>query len=186
MSIVQTLIGALTRRVAGRTGGSRGYTVVELLVVMSILGIVLAALIGAWVTGYHAELDATRRYEAQQEARVAVDRMRDELHCADLLTLTSPSSVSVRLPLDCPEAQGVETTLTYDTQLVSTGRYRLRRNGVAIADYITSGDVFQYVAPSTAALGKLQVALPVDVTPADAIGSWDLAVDIVLRNTTRA
>lgn len=186
MSRARDLIGGVPWRLARRARSSGGYTLVELLVVLSILGLVLGALLGAWVAGLHAELDATRRYRAQQEARVAVDRMRDELHCADLLTLTSPSSFSVRLPADCPEAKGVTTTLTYDTQLVSTGRYQLRRNGSVVADYLTSGEVFAYVAPTSTALGKLTVDLPVDVTPGDDVASWDLAVDIVLRNTTRA
>ena len=186
MSRARHLIERVARRARGSGGGQRGYTLIELLVVLLILGIVLAALMGAWVTAMHAELDATRRYEAQRNARMAVDHMRDELHCTDLLTLSSASSFTARLPADCPEAQGVTTNVVYDTQLVSTGRYRLRRNSVAVADYLTSGNVFAYVAPSTAALGKLSVVLPVDVTPADSIASWRLAADIVLRNTTRA
>ena len=186
MSRARHLIARVARRARGPGGDQRGYTLVELLVVLVILGIVLGALVGAWVTAMHAELDATRRLEAQRNARVAVDRMRDELHCTDQLTFTSAASVTARLPAACPEAQGVTTNLTYDTQLVSTGRYRLRRNSVVVADYLTSGNVFAYVAPSTAALGKLNVVLPVDVTPADSVGRWRLAADIVLRNTTRA
>jgi prepilin-type N-terminal cleavage/methylation domain-containing protein len=186
MSRARHLIACTARRLHTRESASAGYTLVEMLVVLLILGIVLGALISAWVTGFHAELDATRRYEAQRQARLAVDRMRDELHCADLLTLSGPSSFTAQLPADCPEAQGVVTNLVYDTQLVSTGRYRLRRNSVAIADHLTSGNVFAYVAPSATSLGKLSVTLPVDVTPGDSIASWDLAADIVLRNTTRA
>lgn len=170
-------------RVARRQAG---YTIVELLVVLLILGIVLGALIGAWVSGMHAEIDATQRYEAQQQARLAVDKLRDELHCGDELTFTSSSSITIRLPADCPGSQGAVTTVTYDTALVSTGRYRLRRNGAAVVDYITSGGVFAYTPPSPSSLGKLTVTLPVDRKPGDAIGDWRLAADIVLRNTTRA
>jgi prepilin-type N-terminal cleavage/methylation domain-containing protein len=163
-----------------------GYTLVELLVVLSILGIVLGALLGAWVSGMHAETDAQRRYEAQQEARIAVDRMRDELHCGDQLTLTTAASITIHLPADCPEAQGAATNVTYATQLVSTSRYRLKRGTTIVADYITSGNVFEYIAPSASSLGKLRVTLPVDRKPGDSIGDWNLAVDIVLRNTARA
>jgi hypothetical protein len=112
--------------------------------------------------------------------------MRDELHCTDQLTFTSAASVTARLPADCPDAQGVITDVTYDTQLVSAGRYELRRNSVQVADYLSSGDVFAFVAATPTTLGKLRVTLPVDVTPEDATASWELGVDIVLRNTTRA
>ena len=162
-----------------------GFTLPELLVTLTILGIVLAALMGAWVSGLHAEGDATRRYQAQQEARVAVDKMRDELHCADQLTFTSAASVTLRLPAECPEAQGVVTNVTYSTSC-SGQRCKLLRGTLPVADYVTTGNVFAYTAPSAASLGKLRVTLPVDVKPADTIGSWRLTVDIVLRNTVRA
>ena len=159
---------------------------VELLVTLSILAIVLGALLGAWVSGMNAEIGATQRYQAQQEARVAVDRMRDEFHCGDQLTFTSAASVTIRLPADCPGTGGVTTNVTYATTLVSTGRYRLMRGGIVVGDYLTSGNVFEYVNPSATSLGKLRVTLPVDRKPGDAIGAWTLRADIVLRNTVRA
>ncbi len=174
-------LAALLRRARSEAG----YTLPELLITLTILGIVLAALIGAWVTGLHAETNATRRYRAQQEVRVAVDKMRDELHCADQLTFTSAASVTLRLPAECPDARGVVTNVTYSTSCAGS-RCKLLRNGGVVADYITTGNVFSYQAPSAASLGKLHVDLPVDLTPADRVGAWRLAVDIVLRNTVRA
>jgi len=163
-----------------------GYSVVELLVVLGILATVLGALLGAWVSGMHAEIDATQRYQAQQQARVAVDRMRDEFHCGDQLTFTSAASISIRLPADCPGTGGATTNVTWTTELVSTGRYRLKRGAVVVGDYLTSGSVFEYIAPTASALGKLRVTLPVDRKAGDAIGAWTLRADIVLRNTVRA
>jgi hypothetical protein len=74
--------------------------------------------------------------------------------------------------------------IVYDTQLVSTNRYRLRRAGVAVADWITSASVFNYTAPATGKLGTLRVTLPVDPS-AGKKRTWRLEADIVLRNTTR-
>jgi prepilin-type N-terminal cleavage/methylation domain-containing protein len=162
-----------------------GFTLIELITVMAILLIILVGITTTLASGYRAQVDLNRRYQAQQEARLAADKMRREIHCADGLTLGSASSVTVAVPGLCPTAGGTDISVIYDTQLVSTGRYRLRRASVVIADYLTSGDVFSYVAPSSDSLGKLHVSLPVDLTPGDDIAAWQLETDLVLRNTER-
>jgi hypothetical protein len=96
------------------------------------------------------------------------------------------SSITVTLPSGCPTAGGGASTVVYDTQLVSTGRYQLRRAGVRVADYVTAANVFTYTAQSTAGLGKLNVNLPVNLKPTDTGKEWRLNADIVLRNTTRS
>lgn len=63
-------------------GDQAGYTLVELLAVMLILGIVLTGLTTAFVSGSHAELTLNRRFQAQQQARLALDRIRSDVHCA--------------------------------------------------------------------------------------------------------
>jgi prepilin-type N-terminal cleavage/methylation domain-containing protein len=171
--------------------GRDGYTLIELLAVLLIFLIVVTGLTTLFVTGAKAELDANRRFEAQQNARVAFDTMRREIHCASALTFTSASSVSITLPAGCPPAGGVQTTVVYDTASAGTNRYKLRRKkgaaaAVPIADYLTSANVFSYTAPSVDALGRLSVDMPVNVNPNEAWKKWRLVADIVLRNTTRA
>ena len=179
MTRLRTKAARLARRQAG-------FTLPELITVMAILGIILTGLTTVFVSGSRAEFDLNRRFQAQQEARLAVDKMRREVHCADGLTLSSAASVTVSVPGPCPTAGGANTQVVYDTQLVSTGRYKLRRAGVVIADYLTTGDIFSYVAPTSGVLGKLHVDLPVDLTPQDLQARWRLQADLVLRNTTRA
>jgi prepilin-type N-terminal cleavage/methylation domain-containing protein len=164
----------------------RGFSLVELLQVTVILAVVLGALTVVFVSAMNAEVDMNRRFQAQQEARLAVDKMRREIHCASAVTPTgAASSITVTLPAQCPTAGGSLTNVVYDTVLVSTERYQLRRAGVRIADYITAGTVFNYTAPATGKLGSLRVELPVNVKPSDAGKTWKLLADIVLRNTTR-
>jgi prepilin-type N-terminal cleavage/methylation domain-containing protein len=62
--------------------GEGGYTLVELLVVMSILGLVLVGLTTAFAAGLKAETGAVRRADAEENARVALNRMRVDIHCA--------------------------------------------------------------------------------------------------------
>jgi prepilin-type N-terminal cleavage/methylation domain-containing protein len=171
------------RRLAGC---ERGYTLVELLMAAAILGVVVTALTAVFVQATNAELQMNERFQAQQGARVAVDNMRREIHCASAVTPIGPaSSITVTLPAQCPTAGGTQTDVVYDMQLVSTNRYRLRRAGRTVADHVTTNTgVFNYTAPAVGTLGTLRVELPIDPS-AGQKRVWRLVADIVLRNTTR-
>jgi prepilin-type N-terminal cleavage/methylation domain-containing protein len=69
----------MTRTVRAREDG---YTLVELIVVMAILGIVLSGLAALFVSGSSAEAQLNNRFRAQQEARAGLDRIRGDIHCA--------------------------------------------------------------------------------------------------------
>jgi type II secretory pathway pseudopilin PulG len=164
----------------------RGYTLVELLIVTMTLGAVLAGLTLVFMRAYNAEMEMNRRFQAQQDARVAVDRMRREIHCASAVTPTGTStSITITLPSQCPTSGGSLTTVVYDTFLVSSGRWQLRRAGVRIADYVTAASVFEYFPPEVGKLGRVQVQLPINLTPTQTSKEWRLVADMVLRNTTR-
>jgi prepilin-type N-terminal cleavage/methylation domain-containing protein len=184
------------RRIGQRLRSTDGYTLIELVVVLSIFTIVVTALVQLFTSGAKAELDMNRRFQAQQEARLALDRMRRELHCADSITPGTDTdgdgnvaSVTATIPAQCPSAKGVAITVVYDTSQVATNRYRVRRtqSGVTvhIADYITNHDPFRYTAPSLASRGLLHVDFPVNVYPNEGWKQWRLVDDIVLRNTLR-
>jgi prepilin-type N-terminal cleavage/methylation domain-containing protein len=164
----------------------RGYTLIELLQVTVILGVVLGAIMVLFVNATTAEVDMNRRFQAQQGARVAVDRMRREIHCSSAITPAgAAAAITVTLPSQCPGAGGVQVDVTYDTSLVSTNRYILRRNGVTLADYLTVANAFNYTAPTQQKLGILRVDLPVNVKPSETHKTWRLVSDVVLRNTRR-
>jgi type II secretory pathway pseudopilin PulG len=183
-------------RLARRAGETAGYSLVELIAVMAILLTVLTALTALFASGAKAELDANRRFRAQQDARLAVDRMRREIHCASAVALDPADStvvggktvykkITVTVPGHCPTSGGTQIDVVYDTDPVATDHYRLRRAGVRIADHVTAGHVFAYVPPSPSTLGRVTVDLPVNVNPREGWKSWRLASDIVLRNTVR-
>ena len=65
-----------------RLAAEHGYSLSEMLVVLAILGIVLAALTQLFVSASTAQVDMTRRFEAQQNMRLALDKLRREIHCA--------------------------------------------------------------------------------------------------------
>jgi prepilin-type N-terminal cleavage/methylation domain-containing protein len=163
-----------------------GYTLIELLIVTVVLGTVIGSLTLLFVNASKAELEMNRRFQAQQDARVAVDKMRREIHCADSIAPTGVAfSITVHLPGQCPSAGGTSTNVIYD--VVGSGqRWQLRRNSVVLADYVTEQNAFEYFEPvSGMSLGKLRVTLPINLDPATTAKEWRLVADIVLRNTSR-
>lgn len=179
-----------------RLRGERGYSLVEMLTVMVILTIVLTGLTTLFVQGTNAGTDLNKRFEAQETARIALDKMRREVHCASSAA-TTPSTgeqalVTLSLPTQCPTSGG-STQVSWCTVGVATGRWALYRKpgttcdatGVRWADYLTASAIFEYQPASTDALAKLRVRFPVDVKPGDPIPTYELCDQLVLRNSTR-
>jgi prepilin-type N-terminal cleavage/methylation domain-containing protein len=171
----------------------RGYSLVELLMVMVILLIVLGTLTSVFVSGTKAELDLNRRFQAQQNARLALDKIRREVHCASSVTVTAPRVVTMVLPAVCPSSAGLLTSVTWCTD-GSGLRYGLYRQtgtscssaaAVKKADYLTTGSVFSCVPPSASTLAKLGVDFPVDIDTSSTRGRYRLVDGIALRNSTR-
>ena len=168
----------------------RGYTLVEMLTVLVIFGTVMSALLTLFIQGTNAELDMNNRFQAQQDARVALDKIRREAHCASAVTVSTPASVTLSLPSYCPTGNG---SVTWCTSSLGPRRYGLFRKtgatcdatGVRWADHLTSANVFSYAAQSPTSLAKLSVDFPINVKPSRTVDLYDLKDDIVLRNSVR-
>jgi prepilin-type N-terminal cleavage/methylation domain-containing protein len=77
-----------------------GLTLIELLVTLVILGIVLVAITGAFMSGSKAETSVANREQAQSDARLALTKMRDDIHCAfDIQSLAANDSGGYTLSL---------------------------------------------------------------------------------------
>jgi prepilin-type N-terminal cleavage/methylation domain-containing protein len=170
--------------------GQAGHTLTELITALAIMSIVLGGLGTMFRAGMRAEVKANREVQAQQNARLALDRLRQELHCANEISAANGvavSSISVTLPAVC---RGADTTVTYTATSVATGRWKLTRTGDSsalstVADHLSSATPFTYWAPASGTLGRLSVDIPVNVNPTDTSTQWRLQDDIVLRNTSR-
>jgi prepilin-type N-terminal cleavage/methylation domain-containing protein len=181
--------------------GERGYSLVEMLIVLVIMSVVMGALTTLFVQASNAELDMNNRFQAQQNARLALDKMRREVHCGSVATPAgSSSSVTLTLPTYCKTGSG---SITWCTRNLATNRYALYRvagtsctGGVKWADYLVptgtapvcSGTlcIFTYTAQSTSSLAKLHVDFPVNMKPSKSVELYELVDDIVLRNSTRS
>jgi prepilin-type N-terminal cleavage/methylation domain-containing protein len=93
-----------------------GFTLPEVLVVLVIIGVILAGLTQMFTAAVKSQTDQTKRVEAQQDVRVALERLRREIHCGSSLTY-SATSVTVTLPSYC--TTGPKTTLSSSVTLPS-------------------------------------------------------------------
>jgi prepilin-type N-terminal cleavage/methylation domain-containing protein len=183
-------------RVRSRLSENAGYTLSEMIVVLTILLIVVAALAQLFESASKAEVDMSNRFQAQQNARLALDGLRREIHCANAVTLgTLPtSSITITLGKYCPSnTTGSAASFTWCTTGTGVPYTLWRYSGTSCAgtgkpwvSNLTTPNVFTaYTAPASGSLGTLSVDLPIDVTPSDAKQRYDVQDDIVLRNTIR-
>jgi len=170
----------------------RGFTLIELVTALGMLLIVVTALTSVLVVATKAEEEMNRRFASQINARIALDLLRREIHCASTVTPTGTSaSIVIVLGSRCPTAAG-GTTVSWCTSGSGT-RYSLYRqagatcstSGRKSVDYLTTGSVFTFTVQSTSSLGVLSVTLPVNTKPETGLPDYRLADDIVLRNSTR-
>ena len=171
-----------------------GYTLIELLVSMGILGSVMTSVSVLLVSATNSEVDMNRRFQAQTQARLGLDLMRREVHCAmSVSPVGASASVTLTIPATCPTSGG-STSITWCTVANGTNRWGLWRfpgascsgTGKRYADYLTASSIFTYTAQTVDKLAFLNVRLPVNVNPNQLRFLYNLEDDIVLRNSTRS
>jgi Tfp pilus assembly protein PilW len=185
------------RRIRALAAREDGYSLVELLTVCTILVVIIGALTTLFVGASKGELDMNRRFQAQENARLAIDKLRREIHCASAVSPTgSSSSITLTIPSQCPTAHGF-TSIRWCVLAppgALGGRYALYRStaatcttatGAQWADYLRTQSIFTYTAQSSQSLGNLGVALVVNVTQNGTQGTFKLNDNIVLRNSSR-
>jgi prepilin-type N-terminal cleavage/methylation domain-containing protein len=117
----------------GRLGGERGFTLAEMLVVLLILAVVIVAITQLFISGIKSENDQTLRAQAQIDARLALDQLRREVHCAGAVNPnpngTWPTqAITVSLGTWChSNTTGATTYVTWCTVSLGSGRYQLWR-----------------------------------------------------------
>jgi prepilin-type N-terminal cleavage/methylation domain-containing protein len=188
----------VTRAARGRgLRGQAGYSLVEMMTVMAILSVILTGLTTLFVQGTNSQRDLNSRFEAQQQVRLALDKLRREIHCAKEGETSggtgAAAEVTLRLPAQCPTAGGVQSDVRWCAVNVAASRYALYRmvgatcnaTGVKWADYLTQATLFDFQTQATTQRARLRVELPVDVKVDDATPAYRLCDVIVLRNSGR-
>jgi prepilin-type N-terminal cleavage/methylation domain-containing protein len=171
--------------------GEAGYSLVEMLTVMTIMSVVFAGITAAFVAGSKAQAEQDRRFQAQLNTRLALDKIRRDVHCASDVDPYAANAVTLKIPSGCGG------DISWCTAPVSgyTNRFSIYRQlgtscssatGIKIADYLTSGNVFPGFAHTTGCgcLASLQIDYAVSLT-GDSHGAYRLTDTIYLRNSTR-
>jgi len=180
-------------------------TLIELLWTLGILSFVLSGIIAVFVSGLHSEFDMNQRFEAQQEARLALQTIRTDLRTA--CTVTGPDGVSAPTANSSAVILGFcsdstttwsSTPLSYSTwcvrsqggtpvhyglirESVSDANCTTGTTGLKEADWLTTNAVFTPVLTS-GQRPQLTVSVPVDAYPKNTTGVYKLADTITLRN----
>ena len=88
------MVQRLTRVVRRAPRSETGFTLIELIVTMALMLVVLTAVSATFVSGTHSETIASNRIRAESDARQALSKMRDDLHCSFAVTSDRPRTRS--------------------------------------------------------------------------------------------
>ncbi|MGN6609648.1 MAG: PilW family protein [Jatrophihabitans sp.] len=156
-----------------------GMTLPELLTTMAILGIVMTGILGVSISGLHATTDLNQRFQAQQDARVALTKMRNDVQssCSAAVVQLNGSTVAagtagdtVTLDDTCIRVNGAAGPQVTWCATGTSSPYKLYRQvgatcaastGVLQAQNLTTKAVFTSVL-TTGFHPQLTVKLPLD------------------------
>lgn len=139
-------------RFRSRLAQSSGVTITEMLVVLAILGVILAGMTTLFLSATTSQVEQSNRYQAQHNARLALDALRREIRCGTAVTAVTTSSLTITLPGYCQKpVAATEAPFTWCT--VGGGApYELWRysgtscsgTGTRKAESLASNAVFTY------------------------------------------
>jgi len=190
--------------------GSEGFTLVELVIGMAVMLIVLAPLTQSFTSALRTEADQTRRFDAQENARQALERMRKDIHCAHGVGINTSEDADgqtigqtivlteTHVPGEPPECPGLiesnASAVQWCTVQISASRYQLFRENnpdntcdgqesTFMVDYLTEAELWSDVTCAQGEYPTVAVTLPVNVDPvAHAPSTYTLNDQIALRN----
>jgi prepilin-type N-terminal cleavage/methylation domain-containing protein len=142
-----------------------GFTLVELLVVMAILTVVLGAVVAVFSSGIKAEADQNARFRAQQDLRLAMDKLRSDVHSSCAISTPATyntwlTSVTLYKPADSCAAGANSVSWCTTASGSQYSLYRVLSSSCAsatarIASGLVSSNVFLYFPPNSHLSGTL-------------------------------
>jgi len=176
--------GGQQRSLPARLLCQTGYTLVETLVVMTLLVIVIGSVADAFSSASKTEVDQTARANDQEAARLTLQRLRRDIHCASAARVQQTTYADgttgfiLNLAVDPNICIAVTTSASNTVQWCtvqkdSTGNrfgvYRTISGNCSAADavfqvdYVTQPNVWaQACGPNSSHLQAVEIDLPVN------------------------
>jgi prepilin-type N-terminal cleavage/methylation domain-containing protein len=165
-----------------------GFSLIEMVAVMAILGIVLAGITTVFITGSRTELQVNNRFQAQEAARLAMAAVRKDTHgaCAasvtgtngSVLTLSIATSAASLTKDNCGTATGMTKVIwTVCTSPTVSTKYALYRATVSTCPSTTGKLVADnLILPASNAFFATAASSTVSIP----LGEWQ-TVDVDMR-----
>ena len=161
----------------------RGFTIVELLVVMVLLGILLGVLVDVFVSGTRTAYVTNSNLNAQQDIRTGLSRLEYEGRCGSSATiLNGGAGVSFTLPTVCSHVSPAVSWCVASGVLTRYLASTCTGAGQPFARSITSPTPFSLQA-GTGDLQEVLVNLAANPTGMPA-GGFSVTDAITLRNSS--
>jgi len=150
-----------------------GFSLIEMIMVLAILGTVLGGVTTVFISGSRAELQINNRFQAQEASRLAMAAIRRDLHGACTSTLTGTSTMTLSTPI-------MDTSTTPATAPVATTQC-----GMAIVAATKNiSKIIWCVLPMTAAGKYALYRQKVDLVTTTCTASSKLVADNLVTPTT--
>lgn len=160
-----------------------GFTLIELVVVMTLLGLVMAGLSSLFLQGLHTSSTTNDILASQTQVHLALDRLEYETRCASQATrVSSGAGVTLTLPSQCMNATGTITWCVTGGSLVRySGSSSCSGTGQTMATNISSATPFSCIS-TVGDYPELQIALTAQTQSTnDTVSATD---QIAMRNAS--
>src|SRR6478609_9469261 len=157
-------------RIRARLAREEGQTLIEMITTMAMLGFVMTAVATLFVAGLHAQTDMDQRFQAQQNARLALTLMRSNIRSAGVAT----SNVAW-----CADSSTGAAPFGLYKQTGTTCAYN---NGVQRAAQLKTNAVFA-LSTTSGRRPQLAVSFPVDANLSTPNGVYTLSDTVMARNS---
>jgi prepilin-type N-terminal cleavage/methylation domain-containing protein len=152
-----------------RLQAESGFSLVELIVTMVVMGIVMTGLVNVFTSGERASADATARIQSQQRVRVAFDRLEYDTRCASVASiLSSGAGVALTLPSQCDHASGNVVWCISSGSLLRISGTTCTGSAQTYVKDVTSATPFACFSPVTGATPQLKVILTINTATRNA------------------
>lgn len=150
-----------------RLQSESGFSLVELIISLAIMGAVLGGLANVFISGSRASSDGQARITSQQNVNNALGRLEYDARCASTASLLSKSGsngggVHLNIPAYCTHSTGDVSWCVTSGSLIRYAATTCTGTGVTLASSVTSATPFSCYTPTGAVYPQLEVALTVD------------------------